>query len=96
MAGKVPEPTDRFTVVTSQLLHLVEIAMELETHDSPENKQYWIGARDMICILLGDLSGMKPVIVNPDAYLKIRDMQMENEIQEMFPEDPDPYYGFDC
>lgn len=86
MSG-VPEPVDAFEVVTTDLLTLVAIAIELEELDDPENRTYWSGFRDGICMLLGDLAGKKPVIVNEEAYMKVIDMRLENEIESMFPED---------
>jgi hypothetical protein len=83
----VPEPQDVFEIITSDLLALVGIAIELEEHDKPENSQYWHGFRDGICMLLGDLAGKKPVIVNEEAHMKVIDMRLETEIESMFPED---------
>lgn len=81
--AKVPEPGDKFTVVTSQLLTLVGIAIDLQEHDA-ENREYWNGFRDGICILLGDLAGKRPVIVREEHYYKVMDRLMEDEVESTF------------
>jgi hypothetical protein len=80
------EPDDRFTIITSELLEMVGISLELRDHDL-ENEEYWIGFCDAICVLLGDLAGKKPVIVDQERYMKFMDMRMETEIENLFEDD---------
>lgn len=82
------EASDKYEVVTSQLLEMVEIALELIEHD-PVNLDYWTGFVDAICMLLGDLAGKRPVIIAEDRYMAFMDLRMETEIEHLFDAETD-------
>lgn len=81
------QANDTFEIVTSQLLEMVELAIELQDFDTPDAFEYWNGFKDAICMLLGDLAGKRPVIVDDKKYMMFMNLRLENEVDNIFDDD---------
>lgn len=84
----------QFTLITSQLLELIEVLFELVQH-KPEHGAYWEGYCDSLCVLLGEAVELEPNLQRPELVEDIRHwlaLAQVDEIERRLIEDQ----GFDC